>query len=51
MLLLPAGSIAPQIQADLFGTISFSEDSGIDNDEVIACAPGEVPADVLTRIN
>ncbi|MFI7003396.1 phenolic acid decarboxylase [Nocardia sp. NPDC050175] len=46
-----AGPIAPQIQADLFGTITFAEDSGIDNEQVIACAPGEVPAGFLDRTN
>ncbi|WP_433664936.1 phenolic acid decarboxylase [Nocardia sp. CA-128927] len=46
-----AGPIAPQIQADLFGTITFAEDSGTDNEEVINSAPSAVPAAFLDRTN
>ncbi|WP_405162117.1 phenolic acid decarboxylase [Nocardia sp. NBC_01499] len=45
------GPIAPQTPANLFGTISYAEDSGIDNEAVIACAPGEVPDGFLDRTN
>ncbi|WP_069164865.1 phenolic acid decarboxylase [Nocardia altamirensis] len=46
-----AGPIAPQVQADLFGTISFAEYSGTDNEQVIASPPGDVPDGFLDRTN
>ncbi|WP_405162115.1 phenolic acid decarboxylase [Nocardia sp. NBC_01499] len=45
------GPIAPQLQEDLFATITFAEDRGVDNEAVIACPPEQVPDGYLDRTN
>ncbi|WP_069164864.1 phenolic acid decarboxylase [Nocardia altamirensis] len=45
------GPIAPQMQEDLFATITFLEDRGVDNEDVIAYPPEQVPDGFLDRTN
>lgn len=45
------GPTYPTLVVDEFATITFVEDRGRDNEEVIACAPDELPAGYALRRN
>nr|8A85_A Chain A, Phenolic acid decarboxylase N134 [synthetic construct]8A85_B Chain B, Phenolic acid decarboxylase N134 [synthetic construct]8A85_C Chain C, Phenolic acid decarboxylase N134 [synthetic construct]8A85_D Chain D, Phenolic acid decarboxylase N134 [synthetic construct]8A85_E Chain E, Phenolic acid decarboxylase N134 [synthetic construct]8A85_F Chain F, Phenolic acid decarboxylase N134 [synthetic construct] len=45
------GPVYPQVVIDEFATITFVENCGIDNDDVIDCAPGELPDGYIDRTN
>jgi phenolic acid decarboxylase len=46
-----AGPTYPKLVIDEFSTITFVEECGPDNEEVIACPPGELPAGFAGRRN
>jgi len=46
-----AGPTYPRLVIDEFAHIAFIEDCGVDNEGVIACAPGELPAGYASRCN
>lgn len=46
-----AGPTYPKLVIDEFAAIAFIEDCGVDNESVIACAPGELPTDYASRRN
>lgn len=46
-----AGPTYPKFVLDEFSAITFVEDCGADNESVIACAPGELPAGYAGRRN
>ncbi|WP_069164862.1 phenolic acid decarboxylase [Nocardia altamirensis] len=45
------GPVSPQFMLHEFATITFAENSGIDNEDVIDCAPGDLPKGYITRTN
>jgi len=46
-----AGPTYPKLVIDEFATISFIENCGVDEEAVIACGPGELPAGYVSRSN
>lgn len=44
-----AGPTYPKLVIDEFAPVTFLEDCGLDNQEVIACAPSELPAGYAAR--
>ncbi len=46
-----AGPTYPRLVIDEFAPIAFVDDCGIDNETVIACAPGELPPEFVNRRN
>jgi len=46
-----AGPTYPKLVIDEFATITFVEECGADNENVIACAPAELPAGFADRRN
>lgn len=46
-----AGPTHPKFILDEFSTITFVEDCGVDNEEVISCAPSELPPGYASRRN
>lgn len=46
-----AGPTYPKMVVDEFATLTFEEDSGANNEEVINCAPSELPEGYAARRN
>lgn len=46
-----AGPTYPKLVIDEFATVTFMEDCGADNEQVIRCAPDELPAGYAERRN
>ncbi|ACA19578.1 Phenolic acid decarboxylase [Methylobacterium sp. 4-46] len=46
-----AGPTYPKLVVDEFASVTFLEDCGIDNQEVIACAPADLPDGYAARQN
>jgi phenolic acid decarboxylase len=45
------GPVAPAFLLDEFGIITFAENAGPDNEDVIACGPADLPGGYSTRTN
>lgn len=46
-----AGPTYPRVIIDQFATVVFVEDAGVDNEDVVACAPCELPEGYALRRN
>jgi len=46
-----AGPTYPRLLIDEFANITFIEDSGTDNEQLVSCAPSELPAGYANRRN